>query len=80
MRFSEQAKLWKSPRKFYYRFEVNVFFMITHMIWQFAILFSNIIRKFSFDMNKFCVKIKKLFVTILKSRIKFQWSSNVPGQ
>ena len=50
------------------------------MIWPFAILFSIRIREFSFNMTNSCVTIKKLNVAILKSGVKFKWSSSVPGQ
>ena len=83
MRFSEQASLWKKKTsKLYYSSEVNdrYFFMIIHTIWLFAILFSNRFCEFSFNMTKFCIKVEKFDMTILKSGVIFKWSSSVPGQ
>ena len=54
--------------------------MITQMIWLFEILFSLRFRAFSFNMTIFCVKVKKLYLVILKSRDEFKWSISVPEQ
>ena len=35
----------------------GIFFIITHMIWLFATLFSIRFSEFAFSMTKFCVKI-----------------------
>ena len=82
MTFGKLTEIWKSPSKFYCHLKTDVkyFHVFTHVIWLFDIVFSVRFREFSLEKNNFWVKIKTLFVGILKLRDKFEWSISVPRQ
>ena len=53
--------------------------MITHMTRLFDILTFIRLHEFSFNMTNSNVKVKKPNVAILRSWVKFKWSSSGPG-
>ena len=59
---------------------VDIFSMMTRVIWLFGILFSIRFCEILFSMTEFCVKVKRSNVGILSSGVNFKYSSSVPGQ
>ena len=76
--------LFLASKLYYEKVQANIitllFFMITYMICQVAVLFSIRFCEMSHRITKLYVKIKQLNVTILKSGVRFKWSSSVREQ